>query len=55
MTAKMSNLTIPLAIDSLEIILQTVDTQENIIIDIESTKLETACPKGGKLINDRLL
>jgi hypothetical protein len=42
MTTKMSNLTIPLGIDSLRIISQTVDTQGNIIIDVESTKLETA-------------
>lgn len=32
----MSNLTIPLGIDSLEIISQTVNTQGNIIIDVET-------------------
>ena len=53
MTTKMSNLTIPLGIDSLKIISQTVDTQGNIIIDVESTKLETACHKCGQLTNKR--
>ena len=49
----MSNLTIPLGIDSLKIISQTVDTQGNIIINVESTKLETACHKCGQLTNKR--
>ena len=53
MTPKMSNLTIPLGIDTLRILSQTVDTQGNIIIDVESTKLETACHKCGKLTNKR--
>ena len=53
MTPKMSNLTIPLGIDSLKIISQTVDTQGNIIINVESTKLETACHKCGQLTNKR--
>ena len=49
----MSNLTIPLGIDSLKIIFQAVDTQGNIIIDVESTKSETVCYKCGKSINKR--
>lgn len=49
----MSNLTIPLGIDSLKIISQTVDIQGNIIIDVESTKLETICHKCGKSITKR--
>lgn len=53
MTTKMSNLTIPLGIDSLKIISQTVDVQGNIIIDVESTKSETACHKCGQLTNKR--
>ena len=49
----MSNLSIPLGIDSLKIIAQTVDISGNIIIDVESTKIETACHKCGQLTNKR--
>ena len=49
----MSNLSIPLGIDSLKIISQTVDISGNIIIDVESTKTETACHKCGQLTNKR--
>ena len=49
----MPNLTIPLGIDSLEIISQAINTQGNIIIDVESMKSNTVCHKCGKLINKR--
>ena len=49
----MSNFTLSLGIDSLKIIAQTIDTQGNIIFDVESTKLETACHKCGQLTNKR--
>jgi transposase len=49
----MSNLSIPLGIDSLKIIAQTVDNQGNIVIDVESTKTETHCHKCGQLTNKR--
>lgn len=49
----MSNLSIPLGIDSLKIIAQTIDNQGNIIIDVESTKTETPCHKCGQLTNKR--
>ena len=49
----MSNLSIPLGIDSLKIIAQTVDNQGNIIIDVESTRTETPCHKCGQLTNKR--
>jgi transposase len=49
----MSNFTLPLGIDSLKIIAQTIDTQGNIIFDVESTKKETACHKCGQLTNKR--
>ena len=49
----MSNLSIPLGIDSLKIIAQTVDISGNIIIVVESTKTETACHKCGQLTNKR--
>ena len=47
----MSNFTLPLGIDSLKIIAQTVDRQGNIIFDVESTKTETACHKCGQSTN----
>jgi transposase len=49
----MSNFTLSLDIDSLKITAQTVDTQGNIIFDVESTKTETACHKCGQLTNKR--
>lgn len=49
----MSNLSIPLGIDSLKITAQTVDNQGNIIIDVESTKTDTLCHKCGQLTNKR--
>lgn len=44
----MSNFTLPLGIDSLKIIAQTVDTQGNIVFDVESTATSTPCHKCGK-------
>jgi len=49
----MSNFTLSLDIDSLKITAQTIDTQGNIIFDVESTKTETACHKCGQLTNKR--
>lgn len=49
----MSNFTLTLDIDSLKITAQTIDTQGNIIFDVESTKTETACHKCGQLTNKR--
>jgi transposase len=49
----MSNFTLSLGIDSLKIVAQTIDTQGNIIFDVESTKTETACHKCGQLTNKR--
>ena len=49
----MSNITIPLGIDSLKILPQTVDIQGNIIIDVESTKSATPCHKCGKAATKR--
>lgn len=45
----MSNLTIPLGIDSLKIIAQTVDAKGNFIINVESTATSTPCHKCGQL------
>lgn len=47
----MASLQIPLGIDSLEIIAQSVDTQGNIVIDVKSTAAEIPCRKCGKLIH----
>ena len=44
----MSNITIPLDIESLEVISQVIDTDGNIILDVESKKKETPCHKCGK-------
>jgi len=44
----MSKLSIPLGINSLKLISQTIDTQGNIIIDVESTVTSTPCHKCGK-------
>jgi len=49
----MSNLSIPLGIDSLKITTQTVDTQGNILIDVESTSTSTPCHKCGKLTSKK--
>ena len=49
----MSNFTLSLDIDSLKITAQTIDTQGNIIFDVESTKTETPCHKCGQLTNKR--
>lgn len=49
----MSNFTLSLDIDSLKITAQTIDTQGNIVFDVESTKTETACHKCGQLTNTR--
>jgi transposase len=49
----MSNFTLSLDIDSLKITAQTIDTQGNIIFDVESTKTETTCHKCGQLTNMR--
>lgn len=45
----MANIQIPLGIDSLSIIAQSVDAQGNIMIDVQSTKTEIPCGKCGKL------
>ena len=47
----MASLQIPLGIYSLEIIAQSVDEQGNIVIDVQSTKMEIPCRKCGKLIH----
>ena len=47
----MASLQIPLGIDSLEIIAQSVDEQGNIVIDVQSKKTEIPCRKCGKLIH----
>lgn len=49
----MSNFILSLDIDSLKRIAQTIDTQGNIIFDVESTKMETSCYKCGQLANKR--
>jgi transposase len=49
----MSNFTLSLDIDSLKITAQSIDTQGNIIFDVESTRTETACHKCGQLTNKR--
>ena len=49
----MSNFTLSLDIDSLKITAQTIDTQGNIVFDVESRKTETACHKCGQLTNKR--
>jgi len=49
----MSNFTLSLEIDSLKITAQTIDTQGNIIFNVESTKTSTACHKCGQLTNKR--
>ena len=46
----MSNLILPLGIESLEILSQTVDLKGNIIVDVKSLKTETPCHKCGKSI-----
>ncbi len=51
----MTNFTIPFGIDFLKIASQTIDIQENIIIDVENTKSETAFHKCGKLTNERVI
>lgn len=44
----MNNLILPLGIESLKIISQSVDIQGNIIVDVESLKTETPCHKCGQ-------
>ena len=44
----MSNFTLPLDIDSLEIISQTIDTKGNIVFTVESKHTKTTCHKCGK-------
>ena len=44
----MAQITLPLDIESLEIISQTVDTEGNIIIEVRSTKIHSTCHKCGK-------
>jgi len=50
---KMSNITIPLGINSLLILSQSVDTEGNIIIDVESTRREATCRNCGQSIKTR--
>lgn len=45
----MSNLTIPLGINSVKITSQTVDSKGNFIINVESTATSTPCHSCGKL------
>ena len=47
----MSNFTLPLGIESLEITAQTLDSQGNIIFDVKSTNTSTTCRMCGKSIN----
>jgi transposase len=47
----MSNFTLPLGIDSLEITAQSIDSQGNIIFDVKSTKTSTTCRICGKSID----
>lgn len=49
----MSNFTLPLGIESLEIISQTVDTQGSITFDVKSTETSTPCHKCGQLTSKR--
>jgi transposase len=49
----MPNLSIPLGIESLKILSQTVDIQGKIIIDVESTKTSTTCHRCGQLANKK--
>lgn len=44
----MAQITLPLDIESLEIISQSVDTEGNIIIEVRSTKCYSTCHKCGK-------
>ena len=41
----MNKITLPIDIESLEIVSQFVDTQGNIIIEVKSTKDSTTCHK----------
>ena len=47
----MSNFTLSLGIDTLEITAQSIDNKGNIIFDVKSTKADTPCRICGKLIN----
>ena len=47
----MSNFTLPLGIESLEITAQTLDSQGNIIFDVKSNKTSTTCRICGKSIS----
>ena len=49
----MSDFTLSLDIDSLEITAQTVDTQGNIVFDVRSKKTGTPCHKCGKWTDKR--
>ena len=49
----MSQITIPLDIESLEIISQTVDVQGNIVLEVKSKKRESTCHKCGKSATKR--
>lgn len=49
----MSNFTLPLGIESLEITSQTVDGQGNITFDVKSTAISTPCHKCGQLTSKK--
>ena len=49
----MSQISLPLDIDSLEILSQTVDTQGNIVIEVQSKSTSTPCHKCGKSAKKR--
>ena len=49
----MSNFTLPLGIESLEIISQTVDGKGNITFDVKSTATSTPCHKCGQLTSKK--
>ena len=49
----MSQISLPLDIDSLEIISQTVDTKGNIVIEVQSKATSTPCHKCGKSATKR--
>lgn len=50
----MSDFTLPIDIDSVEIISQTIDAKGNIIFDVMSTCTETTCHKCGKSATKRI-
>jgi transposase len=49
----MPNFTLPLDIESLEIISQTIDAEDNIVFEVKSKKKDTRCRKCGQSANIR--